>query len=397
MALELLEIPPPHATILLRSKRLLTGGVAFVVGLFLWRTTIWQNSIRELMNMEPVVTAYPWRVALIALLTGICLIAGTRLLIDGWLYVHRQVNRVVPRRVSYVLSTTIVAVGLLLIINNVFARLALDAADAMFLQLDALVEEDIEQPTQTTASGSADSLIPWDTIGRQGKAFVVRGPTRDGISQFRGQEALQPLRVYVGLGSRETHQQRAQLALQELQRIGGFSRSVLVIATPTGTGWLDPGAVDTLEYLHGGDTAIVSTQYSYLPSWLTILIDPNRSRDAAQSLFDEVYQHWNTLPPESRPRLYLHGLSLGSLARIAADSSRSSKIQFKGGSGAGHRFPAPSGPEPPSTATPILSCGCRDFAMARCCASPRNKTPCPRQASAGAPCVLSISNTPAIP
>jgi uncharacterized membrane protein len=47
--------------------------------------------------------------------------------------------------------------------------------------------------------------------------------------------------------------------------VGGFERSVLVVATPTGSGWLDNGAVDTLEYLHGGDTAIVATQYSYLP------------------------------------------------------------------------------------------------------------------------------------
>jgi uncharacterized membrane protein len=65
-------------------------------------------------------------------------------------------------------------------------------------------------------------------------------------------------------------EQRAELALEELKRVGGFSRSVLVVATPTGTGWLDPGAVDTVEYLHAGDTAIVSMQYSHLPSWITI-------------------------------------------------------------------------------------------------------------------------------
>jgi uncharacterized membrane protein len=103
------------------------------------------------------------------------------------------------------------------------------------------------------------------------------------------------------------------LALDELERVGGFDRSVLVVATPTGTGWLDPGAVDTLEYLHAGDTAIVSMQYSYLPSWITILVDSNRSREAAVILFQEIYGYWTTLPKESRPKLYLHGLSLGAL------------------------------------------------------------------------------------
>ena len=33
-----------------------------VATLFLWRASIWQNSIRQLMEMEPVETAYPWRV-----------------------------------------------------------------------------------------------------------------------------------------------------------------------------------------------------------------------------------------------------------------------------------------------------------------------------------------------
>ena len=40
------------------------------------------------------------------------------------------------------------------------------------------------------------------------------------------------------------------------------------------------GAVDSIEYLHRGDTAIVSMQYSYLPSWITILVDPVRSIDS---------------------------------------------------------------------------------------------------------------------
>ena len=128
---------------------------------------------------------------------------------------------------------------------------------------------------------------------------------------------LTPLRVYAGLGSAETPEERAKLAFLELKRIGGFERSVLVVGTPTGTGWLDPGAVDTLEFLHGGDTAIVSMQYSYLASFLAIMVEPDRSRDAATALFDEIYGHWKTLTKDQRPKLYLHGLSLGSLGSEA--------------------------------------------------------------------------------
>ena len=157
-------------------------------------------------------------------------------------------------------------------------------------------------------------MISWDSIGRKGKEFIVGGPTQEQIGKFLERKpVLRPLRVYAGLRSAETIQERARLALDELIRVGGFDRSALVVATPTGTGWLDPGAVDTLEYLHAGDTAIVSMQYSYLPSWITILVDSNRSRVSAEILFDEVYDYWNTLPKDERPKLYLHGLSLGAL------------------------------------------------------------------------------------
>ncbi|MBA3483278.1 MAG: hypothetical protein H0T51_15830, partial [Pirellulales bacterium] len=49
------------------SKSITTVVVALVAALFLWRASIWQNSIRTLMEMDAVETAYPWRVGLIAL------------------------------------------------------------------------------------------------------------------------------------------------------------------------------------------------------------------------------------------------------------------------------------------------------------------------------------------
>lgn len=315
-----MELPQPTAKIDRISKRLTTIGVALISALSLWRATVWQNSIRELMEMEPLASAYPWRVALIAILFGALLIAGARLLGKSCSFVAGKINQVIPRRVSYVLSALVVGLIMLSIVNGMLAKGALNAADAIFSQIDRYTEEGIQQPADALASGSTESLIPWDSIGRQGKDFIVTGPTQEQLSQFSQEDAMQPVRVYVGLRSKETAHERAKLALAELKRVGAFERSLLVVATPTGTGWLDPGAVDTLEYLQAGDTAIVSMQYSYLPSWITILIDPNRSRDAARILFDEVYAHWTKLPNKSRPKLYLHGLSLGSLgSEVSAD------------------------------------------------------------------------------
>lgn len=291
---------------------------AVTAAIFLWRMTVWQNSIRTLMEMEPVTSAHPWTVGIIAAVLAIALVACARLL--GWIggKIAALLRRLVPERVSIVLSTIIVGLALVTLIEGVLIRAAVRLADEVFEELDELVEEGIKRPESPLASGNVESLIVWDTIGRRGKDFIVTGPSQAELSAFAGHEALEPLRVYVGKRSAETLDQRAELALDELKRVDAFKRSALVVATPTGTGWLDPAAVDSLEYLHAGDTAIVSIQYSYLPSWITLLVDPNRSRVSARALFEAVYAHWKTLPPDDRPRLYLHGLSLGALGSEAS-------------------------------------------------------------------------------
>jgi uncharacterized membrane protein len=98
-----------------------------------------------------------------------------------------------------------------------------------------------------------------------------------------------------------------------MQRTGAFDRSLLVIATPTGTGWVDPAGMLPVEIMHGGDVASVSVQYSYLPSWLSLLVQPEYGEETADAVFRTVYGHWRSLPRDKRPRLFLFGLSLGSV------------------------------------------------------------------------------------
>jgi uncharacterized membrane protein len=293
------------------------------------------------MEMPPLKSAYPTYVALIAVVFGALVVGCARIVGKLCGFVHRQICRLLPRRLSYFVSAVLVGFILLTMVNRIVIAYALHVADAVFLEIDQRVDDGIDQPSDAMATGSTESLIDWDAIGRRGKDFIVTGPTKEQISEFLGREALRPLRVYVGLGSRETAEERAQLALEELKRVGGFDRSLLVVATPTGTGWLDPGAVDTLEYLHGGGTAIVSMQYSYLPSWITILVEPDGSRDAALALFNKIYGYWRTLPKNSRPRLFLHGLSLGALgSETCADLFTLFEDPIQGGVWSGPPFPS---------------------------------------------------------
>ena len=307
------EFLEPSGRRLRNTKRVTRGVVAVLFIGFVWRMTFWQNSIRELMGVEELETTYPYRTGAIAVVLAAVLISLARLFISASVYTADRLKPFFPRKVATTLAFFGVGCLVLFLSNDLVGKSLLSAADSFFAKLDERSDDDVEAPLDDDLTGSEASLVNWESIGRQGKNFLVRGPTKEQISDFIGSEAPRPIRVYAGMRSRPTMRGRAKLALEELKRVGGFQRSVLIVATPTGTGWLDPSAVDTAEYLHGGDTAIVSIQYSYLPSWITISVDPQRSIDSARALFDEVYGYWKALPKDDRPRLYLHGLSLGSL------------------------------------------------------------------------------------
>ena len=84
------------------------------------------------------------------------------------------------------------------------------------------------------------SLVSWDSLGREGRKFTGLGPTASDISAFTGGPALAPIRAYAGLESATSTEDRADLAVADLERAGGFDRKNLVVATTTGSGWVDP-------------------------------------------------------------------------------------------------------------------------------------------------------------
>ncbi|MBE0437752.1 MAG: alpha/beta-hydrolase family protein, partial [Methylomicrobium sp.] len=212
-------------------------------------------------------------------------------------------------------AISILAAGMLFwsVIDGVVVSLFLRATNNSYQQLDALIQDDLERPDDPMKTGSEVSLIAWPDLGRQGRKFMSSGPTAQVLSDFFGEPVPEPVRIYVGLNAADTPEERAELALQELKRVNAFGRSVLLLVTPTGTGWVDPAALDTVEYLHRGDIATVTAQYSYLPSALSLITEGEYGAEMARALFEKVYVYWTNLPRDHRPKLYLHGLSLGAL------------------------------------------------------------------------------------
>jgi uncharacterized membrane protein len=117
--------------------------------------------------------------------------------------------------------------------------------------------------------------------------------------------------VYVGLESAETDEARVELALRELDRTEAWDRAWLMVALPTGTGYVNYAAVSVLEMLSRGDCATVAMQYAARPSPLS-LDRVAEGRAHARLLLDAIGARLRTLPADRRPRLLLFGESLGA-------------------------------------------------------------------------------------
>ncbi|KRA56096.1 hypothetical protein ASD80_01765 [Devosia sp. Root635] len=311
-----LRVPPGRITRLLGFVVALACLV--LLGIALGNANPWQNSVRAVMGMAPVATSQPLLIAAVALPIALLLMLAGKLLVTLIRLVWQKLPPAMPPRAALLLSALLVGAVMALLVNGVVLRGALRLADRFYERLDAVVSDSGDAPARPSQTGSDASLIPWNTIGRDARLYVQTGPDAAAITAMTGKPAIEPLRSYVGLRSAPTVEARARLALAELERIGAFDRSVLVLVMPVGTGWVDRAAIDTLEYLHGGDVATVAVQYSYLTSWLSLLVEPDYGSETAQALFQTVYEHWTQLPKTQRPRLYLHGLSLGALASQAS-------------------------------------------------------------------------------
>ncbi|MBO0814899.1 MAG: alpha/beta-hydrolase family protein [Actinobacteria bacterium] len=216
-------------------------------------------------------------------------------------------------------------VGWLLVVGLTYAVVSglllqgfIDLMNHAYSVRDTTTAEGVKQPTTSLRSGGPGSLIPWDTLGYQGRNFIGKGPSVSDIEKFTGQPAMAPIRIYAGLASAKGAEAQAALAVRDLERTGAFQRKYLDVVTTTGSGWVDPALVDSFEYLTGGDCATVAIQYSYLPSWVSYLVDKAKAQEAGRALFDAVYGVWAKLPADHRPRLVIAGESLGSFGGEAA-------------------------------------------------------------------------------
>ena len=280
----------------------------------------WQHEIRRLMGVTEVNLAWVVASPLVAAATFWLIILIGRGLRRGYQAAARLLRRWIGPRAATAVGWALVVGLTYLVVTGLLLDGLAGAADKSFSLRDTTTAEGVHQPTTALRSGSPDSLVPWDTLGYEGRKFTGLGLYPNDIKKVTHHAAVEPIRAYAGLASAPDAESRAALAVRDLERAGGLQRKNLLVVTTTGSGWVDPALVDTFEYLTNGDAATVAVQYSYLPSWISYLVDQSKAREAGRALFDAVYDPWSKLPAGRRPRLFVAGESLGSFGGETAFS-----------------------------------------------------------------------------
>ncbi|MGK8555076.1 alpha/beta hydrolase [Nocardia gipuzkoensis] len=315
-----LKFSPPPTWMCYAAKSAILFTAALSAALMLVQSARWQREITALMGMAGTTTPAYLRTGLLSVAVGAAAVAVYRTVREIILFLARLLNRWVrvPHELAPAAGFLVLVLLAVTIFNGVAVRAFFAVANSAFSVRNDHTSVNAVQPQQPERSGSPVSLAKWETLGFEGRWFVSHGPTASRIASVTGRPAKEPIRAYVGLESVDADQKPAELAVAELERTGAFDRQVLVVVTTTGTGWVNSLAAAAIEYMYDGDTAIVATQYSYLPSVLSFLADRGKAAAAGKDLFDAVYQHWTARPPQQQPKLLVYGESLGSQGSEAA-------------------------------------------------------------------------------
>ena len=167
-------------------------------------------------------------------------------------------------------------------------------------------------PDATSVSGGQYSIAPYETLGLQGRRLVSEFTRTSDIETVMGEAPrAESVRVYVGLGTADDEDERIEIAIQEMRRTGGFDRSLIIAASPAGTGYVNYIAAEAAELMARGDVATVAVQYGELPSMLSI----TKVQDAARVYAKLVTRLREEIDSAGRDaKLAAYGESLGSIS-----------------------------------------------------------------------------------
>ena len=153
-----------------------------------------------------------------------------------------------------------------------------------------------------SVSGGAGSALPRERLDFEGTRFLGTAP---------GDLPQDPIRVFAGVRSAGSIEERCRLAVDELERLGAFRRARILVCSATLRGYVSPVPVEAEEHLSRGDVASVVVQYFDRRTWLMpakVPVAARTHRELLRALRERL------AAVEDPPEVAIYGESLGAWA-----------------------------------------------------------------------------------
>ena len=183
----------------------------------------------------------------------------------------------------------------------------------------------------STSTGGARSALEPAQLPNSVSEYLHQPLTSRRAKAYRPELAPDRLhdavRAYAPLLAGQDATAQAAAAVEEIDRLGGFDRSVLHVVVPAGGGNVDEGLAGIVEAYAGGDAATIGLQYADTPSVLS-LNSAEAGSERLEAFLSAVERRLATRPERERPRIVLSGYSLGAevLRHALADDRTKARI-----------------------------------------------------------------------
>jgi hypothetical protein len=171
-------------------------------------------------------------------------------------------------------------------------------------------------PSRDGVTGGPRSGYEFTDLGREGRRFVSQAYTGAELEAVLGVPCQDSVRAFLPLDSLSFDPDTDAAALvAEMDRLGAFDRSVIVLASPTGDGYVSYVMCESVELMTRGDCALVAVPYAHLPAVLAL---PWRRRGEAGYLAYVAAVAREIRERGSAARLVLFGESFGAIVALDA-------------------------------------------------------------------------------
>ena len=176
-----------------------TAPLVVLVGILVGRH--WQRQSAALIGTDPESLPSALLVPVVGVLVFVGCVALGRTVRTAYRKLAGYLDRHMGHRAARATGIVVLTGVLALATTGLAWNWIVNAMDGSLAVGDLTTPGGITEPTTELRSGGPESLIKWDSMGRQGRIFVGEGPDAKDISEITGEPSAEPVRIYAGTGS----------------------------------------------------------------------------------------------------------------------------------------------------------------------------------------------------